>query len=548
MGKIVLCAAALLLAALGAVASTPLEATNPPAKFKVDSLPGYVNPDGTPKRLPSSWYTGYIDAGTPPSGEGTMYFHYFMIESERDPANDPVLFWYNGGPGASSLFGMLQEWGPLRLNELSYDKGYNRTGIPTPVYNAFRWTQTHTIVAIDSPPPIGLSFCSAAGPGGAATSCGPWKDTDVFKANHEAHRTFFVDIFPELKGNPVYFTGESYAGIYVPGFAMEMLNDPIDGVNFQGIAVGDGWTGCKQIEGKPVDWCIDLDNVGIFKYPNVHPGPFYDVEFFHGHSQFSNELYNQIQATCSDAELKGTEKMLPSCSALISEMSDEIGYWFPYNLYNACPSGAMMLDRHGMNRALKYRRQSLKAIFKKGNVGGVSPGEGDSGLGSPCLAGAMNEWFALPETLKAVGALPGSKFLNLDNGHGFNYSSNQPFVGDIYAKLIKAGKRVMIYEGDTDACGLQTSPVEDVFVELFKSLGLKKTQKWRPWTTNGEQQMGGYTIEWNGGDIRFVSIRGSGHLAPLNRPHVTQKMMAEFVSGKSLPPFLPPTETAKLAL
>ena len=39
-------------------------------------------------------HSGYIDAGLPPSGKGKMYFHYFMVESESDPANDPVLIWY----------------------------------------------------------------------------------------------------------------------------------------------------------------------------------------------------------------------------------------------------------------------------------------------------------------------------------------------------------------------------------------------------------------------------------------------------------------------
>eukprot|EP00965_Chrysotila_dentata_P155411 5134133-Pleurochrysis_carterae.AAC.1 len=29
------------------------------------------------------------------------------------------------------------------------------------------------------------------------------------------------------------------------------------------------------------------------------------------------------------------------------------------------------------------------------------------------------------------------------------------------------GKRVLVYEGDTDACGLQTAPIEDIWVPFF---------------------------------------------------------------------------------
>ena len=52
-----------------------------------------------------------------------------------------------------------------------------------------------------------------------------------------------------------------------------------------------------------------------------------------------------------------------------------------------------------------------------------------SDLSSPCLGSAMNTWLLLPETLDAIGAPKGSNFINLDNGHGFNYTSNEPFVG-----------------------------------------------------------------------------------------------------------------------
>ena len=96
------------------------------------------------------------------------------------------------------------------------------------------------------------------------------------------------------------------------------------------------------------------------------------------------------------------------------------------------------------------------------------------------------------------------------------------------------GLKVLVYEGDVDACGLQTSNVEDVFVPLFNGL-MNKTQAWRPWTTAGGRNMGGYVIEWAHRNAQFVSIRGSGHLVPLNRPHVSQVMIEKFTSNQALP-------------
>jgi hypothetical protein len=257
-------------------------------------------------------------------------------------------------------------------------------------------------------------------------------------------------VFPELKPNPFFFTGESYAGIYVPGFAEvsylqplcstqralscqphhalscspvweALMNDPIPGLNFQGWAVGDGWTGCKapprpppsistmprlqKVPGKPINWCVDLDNVGLFKYPNVYPGPYYDVEFFHGHSQFSTELYKKIKSSCPEPELRGQVPLTFTCSGLVDEMARQVGYWFPYNLYNDCPAKSMRRllstkhtpkarpDKHGIHAALRTRRAALAQLHK----GFVQ----DSAISSPCLGNAMNEWLLHPDTLKA---------------------------------------------------------------------------------------------------------------------------------------------------
>ena len=142
------------------------------------------------------------------------------------------------------------------------------------------------------------------------------------------------------------------------------------------------------------------------------------------------------------------------------------------------------------------------------------------------------------ETRNAIGIPMDANFLNLDNGHGFSYTSDQPQVTYIYKRVIDAGLRVLVYEGDSDACGLETAPVQDVFVAYFKSIGLNKTQRWRPWTIDGAKQMGGYVIEWNDNQASFVSIRGAGHLVPLNRPSVSLKLLKSFTSGHRLPHYV----------
>jgi len=53
---------------------------------RVLSLPGWSGP------LPSKMYSGYLSP-TP-----DIRFYYWYVESEKDPAKDPVVAWFNGGP------------------------------------------------------------------------------------------------------------------------------------------------------------------------------------------------------------------------------------------------------------------------------------------------------------------------------------------------------------------------------------------------------------------------------------------------------------------
>jgi carboxypeptidase C (cathepsin A) len=52
-------------------------------------------------RLNADWYSGYLDASP------TKHLHYVFVTSLTDPINDPVVLWFNGGPGCSSLLALF---------------------------------------------------------------------------------------------------------------------------------------------------------------------------------------------------------------------------------------------------------------------------------------------------------------------------------------------------------------------------------------------------------------------------------------------------------
>lgn len=50
----------------------------------------------------------------------------------------------------------------------------------------------------------------------------------------------FFEGFPEFAPNEFFITGESYAGVYVPTLAEQIMNDADNKINLVGMAVGNG--------------------------------------------------------------------------------------------------------------------------------------------------------------------------------------------------------------------------------------------------------------------------------------------------------------------
>ena len=124
----------------------------------------------------------------------------------------------DGGPGCSSLGGLLTENGPFIWE----------AGTFAPVQNPYTWVNLTNMLWIEQP--VGVGF-----------SQGVPNITNELELGLEFIGFYksFVDAF-QVHGNPVYVTGESYAGYYVPYIADAFINaDDTDYYNIQGVAIND---------------------------------------------------------------------------------------------------------------------------------------------------------------------------------------------------------------------------------------------------------------------------------------------------------------------
>lgn len=129
------------------------------------------------------------------SSDDELFFWFFP--STNDDAKEEILIWLNGGPGCSSLEGLLQENGPFLW----------QSGTFAPVQNPWGWNRLTNVIYVDQP--VGTGFSQ-----GTPTAQNEEDVADQFRGFWKN----FVDLFA-LQDYKVYIVGESYAGMYVPYIA-----------------------------------------------------------------------------------------------------------------------------------------------------------------------------------------------------------------------------------------------------------------------------------------------------------------------------------------
>lgn len=79
-------------------------------------------------------YAGTLSINSNASSPDALWFWFFP--SENPAASDEITIWLNGGPGCSSLDGLLQEHGPFLWQSGTY----------SPIQNPYSWTNLTNMV------------------------------------------------------------------------------------------------------------------------------------------------------------------------------------------------------------------------------------------------------------------------------------------------------------------------------------------------------------------------------------------------------------------
>ena len=430
--------------------------------------------------------------------------HYVFIES-LSKSSDPILVWFNGGPGCSSLLGLFQEHGPF-----VFDDG--ETVIKP---NPFPWNQRANLLYLESPAGVGFSVANNTDD---LLHSDMSQSEDAFAALRQ-----FYQAFPLLRDNDLYITGESYAGVYAPYLAWQIhewnlvqnMNQWNDTYNLKGFIIGNGVT----------DMYLDSDSQMIESLANWNMIP--------------SSLWDQIVANkCvfNWDKLDVKVNNAPACADLYNQAMGLIEDLNIYDLYRtqygntASSKKSLRLTEQEREREVvidgmvkKYklgRTMNEMTPFRKSLL---TQDDKQVILGDD-LSGYLNR-----ADVRAALNIP-TWVQGYSECNNPMYGTYQAFrEGSIWIYHILKGYtdsyRLLHYSGDTDGAVATLGTRRWIAQQ-----GWPVTKEWRTWTTNGD--LSGYLEDY--GTFTFATIHGVGHMAPQWKRQDVTELISKYVHNETI--------------
>jgi len=411
-------------------------------------------------------YSGYL-----PAGAGDSYFYWLATSRSQTPEADPLILWMTGGPGCASTAAFLMENGPCRVSSDETD-GQLKTS-----RNPWSWTETANVLWVDQPGGVGFSSASSL--------------VLIGEEVQVADRMFafimeFLKKFPHFSKVPFFVIGESYAGHYVPSVSARVLKGMQEGAEVQlaGVGIGNGLVDpVPQFESKP-------------------------IMAFTGGS--GGSLHGGVVNSTVFAQMK---QSLPKCAALIEDCQRDQMPGTCIEAMTLCATDQVLPVAHSGKNPYDLRKPCV----------------------SPPLCyntSLLTDFLNNPRTQTALGVPIGTKWkmCNMQATLPFLFSGDylidsEPSV----LRLLKAGIRVLVYNGDTDF--MVDWVGTKAWMEQFK---WSHQHAWRSTPDTDfivDGKVAGKQRSSNG--LTFVQIYNAGHLVPMDQPKVALTMVQELLSKNS---------------
>jgi len=464
------------------------------------ALISYVQSSDLVTNLPSDYpfrgrmYSGYLNLDNP-----KKKLHYFFIESANDPKTAPLILWLNGGPGCSSLLGWAQEHGPAIFGEES----------DTFALNPHSWHKLANIIYLESPAGVGFSYIDSN------------KEEDLLiddrisgLENLQAVIDFFRK-YPSFRTNDFYIAGESYAGIYVPYLAhniVEYNKNQVSSkqINLKGFMVGNGVT----------DWNVDTS-------PAL-------IDFAYSHALYSPELRADYMKFC----VKNKDD--DACAKVFDKIELAVSSVNVYDVYRKCYKNSNNNSKFGMFRYTPWlvqdkvrnyisrRPQNFLEFLNDEEEEYNKYSQIILKLTPPCVdSKGPDEFFNRADVKAAFNVRSDLKWEMCNDAIGERYQRSKEASFFLYPKLIDSKLKILIFSGDTDAA----VPVNGT-QKWISNLNLEVKSKWRSWRVDQNSPVAGYRTVYEG--LTFVSVMGTGHMVPQWKPKEAFYMVEKFLKNQDL--------------
>jgi len=460
---------------------------------QIVSLPGAPN-------VTFNMFSGYIVVNV---SHGRNLFYWF-VESQNNPATDPLVLWLNGGPGCSSLNGLLGENGPF----------YADIDGKTLRSNPSSWNQIANVLYLESPAGVGFSYSK--------------NPLDYITGDYQttADAVIFLQQwlleYPKYVNNDFWITGESYGGHYVPDLALAVLKANDAGgkpqINIKGFQVGNAWTDATfDNKGSVFDWWT--------------------------HAMISDDTYLGIMNNCDFAHIgplslsSRNQSRDDLCDTYLDQADSDMGDINIYNIYgDVCTSSssfrhneATWLARSLANSPvpsafdhLSYppKKSQKKKSLSSHNVGDCIPDP------DPCFDDHLYEYLNQESVQQAIYANINYPWEGCSSLVDYSYTDLLSSMIPVYQQLIQTNKlSMLVYSGDIDGI----VPVTGSRAWLA-SMNLNIDEPWRPWMWN--DQTGGYVVKYDG--LTFAVVRDAGHMVPYNQPQRSFELFSRFLTGQPI--------------